>query len=56
VADYEQLKMIVVAPEPWSIENGSLTPTMKIKRARIEEHTAAQVERWYAASRPVVWG
>jgi long-subunit acyl-CoA synthetase (AMP-forming) len=56
VADYEQLKMIVVVPEPWSIENGSLTPTMKIKRARIEEHTAAQVERWYAAGQPVVWG
>jgi long-subunit acyl-CoA synthetase (AMP-forming) len=56
VADYEQLKMIVVVPEPWSIENGSLTPTMKIKRARIEEHTAAQVERWYAAGKPVVWG
>ncbi|MEO5671586.1 MAG: AMP-binding protein, partial [Ramlibacter sp.] len=30
VADYEQLRMIVVAKEPWSIENGCLTPTMKI--------------------------
>jgi long-subunit acyl-CoA synthetase (AMP-forming) len=56
VADYEQLKMIVVAPEPWSIENGSLTPTMKIKRARIEEASTAAVERWYAAGKPVVWG
>jgi long-chain acyl-CoA synthetase len=36
VADYEQLQMLVVAREPWSIENGCLTPTMKIKRSRIE--------------------
>ena len=35
--DYEQLRMFVVAPEPWTIDtNGRLTPTMKIKRARIE--------------------
>ena len=32
LADYEQLKMIVVAPEPWTVENGYLTPTMKIRR------------------------
>jgi long-chain acyl-CoA synthetase len=36
LADYEQLRMIVVAREPWTIENGCLTPTMKIKRSRIE--------------------
>jgi long-chain acyl-CoA synthetase len=36
LADYEKLQMIVVAPEPWSVENGYLTPTMKIRRARIE--------------------
>jgi tetratricopeptide (TPR) repeat protein len=29
VADYERLQMLVIAREPWSIENGCLTPTMK---------------------------
>ena len=33
LADYEKLQMIVVAPEPWTVENGYLTPTMKIRRA-----------------------
>jgi long-subunit acyl-CoA synthetase (AMP-forming) len=55
VADYEQLRMIVVAKEPWSIDNGCLTPTMKIKRNRIESTVNEQVEKWYAAKGPVVW-
>ena len=33
--------MIVVAREPWTIENGCLTPTMKIKRSRIEDGCGA---------------
>ncbi|MFO1243688.1 MAG: AMP-binding protein [Ramlibacter sp.] len=55
VSDYEQLRMIVVAREPWSIENGCLTPTMKIKRNKIEAVVGEQVEKWYSAKGPVVW-
>ena len=55
LADYEQLRMIVVAQEPWTIENGCLTPTMKIKRSRIEAAVAPQVERWYADPKKVQW-
>ncbi len=55
VADYEQLKMIVIAREPFSIENGLLTPTMKIKRAKIETSVSQQLEKWYAQKGPVVW-
>ncbi len=53
--DYERLQMIVVARQPWTIENGCLTPTMKIKRAGIEKAVAGDVERWYAAGQRVVW-
>ena len=55
VADYEQLKMIVVARQPWSMDNGFLTPTMKIKRNRIEAAVDPEVEKWFAAKGPVVW-
>ncbi len=55
VADYEQLQMIVIAQEPWSIENGCLTPTMKIKRARIEGMAAPQMEKWYQNKQKVLW-
>ena len=55
VADYEQLRMIVVAQEPWSIENGMLTPTMKIRRSRIEAEFDAQLVHWYSSQGPVHW-
>jgi long-subunit acyl-CoA synthetase (AMP-forming) len=52
---YERLQMIVITPEPWSIENGYLTPTMKIKRNRIESAVTDQLPGWYAAKRSIVW-
>ena len=55
LADYEQLRMIVVAREPWSIENGMLTPTMKIRRSRIEAEFDTQLALWYATQGPVHW-
>jgi long-subunit acyl-CoA synthetase (AMP-forming) len=55
LADYERLQMVVIAPEPWSIENGLLTPTMKIRRNRIETSVEAQVEDWYAKKGKVIW-
>lgn len=53
--DYERLQMIVVQREPWTIENGCLTPTMKIRRAAIDAAVSKQVAQWYAAKQPVVW-
>jgi long-chain acyl-CoA synthetase len=47
LAHEEQLHTLVVAREAWSIENGLLTPTMKLKRARIEASIAAAVPAWY---------
>jgi long-chain acyl-CoA synthetase len=55
VAEYEKLGMLVVADEPWTIENGCLTPTMKLKRARVEASVEGRVGRWYEARQPVVW-
>jgi len=55
LADYEKLRMLVIASEAWSIENGYLTPTMKIKRSRIEAAVESQVEIWYQKSGSVFW-
>jgi long-subunit acyl-CoA synthetase (AMP-forming) len=55
LADYEKLRMLVIASEAWSIENGYLTPTMKIKRSRIESSVESQVPAWYEKSGSVFW-
>lgn len=55
LASHEQLQFLVVAPEPWSIDNGCLTPTMKIKRSRIEATLAPHVPQWYGLHQTVVW-
>jgi long-chain acyl-CoA synthetase len=55
VADHEQLHMIVVKQEPWSVENGFLTPTMKVRRGRIEKAVEEHVTHWYRTGRRVHW-
>jgi long-subunit acyl-CoA synthetase (AMP-forming) len=55
LADYEQLERIVIAKEPWTIENGMLTPTMKVKRSRIEAVAKDHMDGWYAGKEKVCW-
>ncbi len=55
LSGYEQLQMLVIAREPWTIENACLTPTMKIKRTAIEGRVAGQLDAWYANKSPVLW-
>ncbi|MGI9133464.1 MAG: AMP-binding protein, partial [Rhodoferax sp.] len=54
-SDYEKLQMIVIAQQPWSIENGFLTPTLKIRRNRIEAAVSSPVDAWYARGAKVLW-
>jgi long-subunit acyl-CoA synthetase (AMP-forming) len=55
LSGYEQLQMFVIISDPWTIENGTLTPTMKLKRARIEANVADRLEGWYSKKQPVQW-
>ena len=34
---WERIKKIELTPETWAIENGLLTPTLKLKRKAIKE-------------------
>ncbi len=52
---HEQLDCLVVVSKPWTVENGFITPTFKVKRNRIEEAYGAMFERWTSAHKPVVW-
>ena len=55
ISNYEQMQFVVIAKEPWTIENGMLTPTMKIKRAKVEAHVADKIEAWFESKKKVIW-
>lgn len=52
---HEHLAFVAVVKEPWVIENGYLTPTMKVKRGAVEETFAPLADSWYAARKSVIW-
>jgi long-chain acyl-CoA synthetase len=52
---HEQLDCLVVVTEAWTVDNGFITPTFKVKRNRIEEAYAPRYEAWVGARKPVVW-
>jgi len=52
---HERLQAIVVAGRPWTVENGMLTPTLKLKRNAIEERAAPHVAAWYESGKAVIW-
>ena len=51
----EQLQFLSIVRDEWTAENGFLTPTLKIKRGKIEDAYKNQVPGWYAQNRKVVW-
>jgi long-chain acyl-CoA synthetase len=44
---YAQIRAVYVTCEPWSIENGLLTPTMKLKRSELEKRFAQEISELY---------
>lgn len=53
--DSEKLAFAVVVKDQWTMENGFLTPTMKIKRNIIEERYLPFAEEWQKQGVRVVW-
>ncbi|MBQ5642901.1 MAG: long-chain fatty acid--CoA ligase [Bacteroidaceae bacterium] len=46
-ANYEQIKKITLLPEPFSLEKGELTNTLKVKRAVVYKNYREQIEKMY---------
>ncbi|WP_122765354.1 AMP-binding protein [Pseudomonas viridiflava] len=52
---HERLRRLVVVKDNWVVENGFLTPTLKIKRNVIESTYGPQFQDWSERSEAVVW-
>jgi long-chain acyl-CoA synthetase len=47
LADYERVRRIALLPEEFSIDNGEMTPTLKIKRRVVDEKYGQLIEELY---------
>lgn len=52
---HEKLAFAVVVGDPWTIENGMLTPTLKIKRNVIEGFYSGKMDEWFAQRKRIIW-
>ncbi|PTN12697.1 AMP-dependent synthetase/ligase [Nitrosomonas aestuarii] len=44
---YARIRKITIMPEPWTVDNEMLTPTLKLRRSKIMEQFKAKIERMY---------
>ena len=52
---YEKLFKVVIMRSGWALENGLLTPSMKVKRGEVEKLKMNHYPEWYALQPEVVW-
>ena len=45
---YAKIYRITVTDDPWTVDNGLLTPTLKLKRPAVESRFEAEIEQLYA--------
>lgn len=55
LANYERVCAVIVMEEDWSVDNGILTPTLKIRRDVLNERYQEFYMRWYEEGEPVLW-
>lgn len=52
---FARLQCLVVLKEDWTVENGLLTPTLKIKRNVVDERFSKHYPTWYNSGQAIVW-
>lgn len=53
--EHEVLSFAVIVNEPWTVDSGLLTPTLKIKREAIESRYLSRADEWLASGGRIVW-
>jgi hypothetical protein len=55
-APHERIARLVVIREAFSLDNGMLTPTLKVRRHSVEARYSASFDTWASQSSLIVWG
>jgi long-chain acyl-CoA synthetase len=52
---HERVAFLAIVSGPWTIGNGMITPTFKIRRSNIESRYLEQIDGWRSQNRRVIW-
>jgi long-chain acyl-CoA synthetase len=52
---HERVAFLAVVDGPWTIANGLITPTLKIRRANLEGRYLECIDAWRGQNRQIVW-
>jgi long-chain acyl-CoA synthetase len=55
VGKHERLGCLVVIPGLWAVENGFMTPMLKVRRSMVEAAYRDRFEEWSIGGRAVIW-
>ncbi len=55
LASHRKISTIVIMKEAWTPENGLCTPTLKIKRVKIDEKFMSKYNQWHENIEAVIW-
>ena len=47
LSNIEKVRKFIVAPEPFSVENAQMTPTMKVRRHKLKEVYGERLDALY---------
>ena len=52
---YQRIARIVLLADTWSIDNGLLTPTLKVRRHQIHQRYSPFYETWLTSPQTIIW-
>jgi long-chain acyl-CoA synthetase len=55
IESYERIEKIVIMKEDWTVDNGLLTPTLKVKRNQVEKIHMPMYKSWFDMEEKVIY-
>ena len=55
IETYERIEKVVIMKEDWTVDNGLLTPTLKVKRNQVEKIHMPMYKSWFEMEEKVIY-
>lgn len=55
LAKFEKISHVIIAKNTWSTNNDMITPTLKVKRKKVEEHYSALINNALVDHQSIIW-